>query len=731
MTMTDHNLLMLSANAGHPLLTRIANTLSAKFRLSQLQHIKLQWFFHYIFHAPALACFLIGFFGILSIQLQLLAIAPLEAKYNQQVNQTVADFSNTIARSVNDSMYSQSAAYASDVNGRVDTIQTSINDGVFGWVNGTTTTLNTTLNNFYSDIENAVSTVFNGTILEQPMRDFLFCILGTKVEAVENALTFLHDNLVINMPRVNDSVLVLSQADVDEATRPISLAAVGGGEDNSDGLVGRLISRYVDALKKERIMFAVFLFLWLFVVFIALCILFYQSYIKPARGAYTRRKHRKEGVNGLAISNPLPSNQTTFSADVKGTGENASSDGGLKSYIPSIPWPSTFFSRQRDKPTDVSREPGPVVGRSWDSFIDTSEKGKTSAPPITTYSNVSSSSSKRMTNKLTAIGRKAMGRELFVDDQTRVQASGSERERAQGASSYEEERPGWLKRLTFALRGQNGPDTGFAVNSTGSIPDFTSADGLPRNNKPKLTIQTNADYSQMRRDQLPTASIDLPMIPPSPCAQPGSSSPSSLSGRAPTGIPAWSPSPTAATTHNIPRLPTTLQLHSAAKVASPALKQKPRRNVSVPGVVDSTYGNSSVQQSAASNITDSPRTQFRFQLRNQLQTQMPRPPAASVTPVRYPRTHDSLLPENPLSPGSVTSRNQNWEHRRTSSIPLLSQMRMQARVSQNAPGISGERHRRQSRSSYGMDPFRTPFDDDAAVKTRVEPANPFADTMTM
>ncbi|ETW83308.1 hypothetical protein HETIRDRAFT_474453, partial [Heterobasidion irregulare TC 32-1] len=290
--LSDHNLLMLQANSAHPFLTRLANQLTALLRLSPSQHIHVQWFFHYVFHPPALACFLIGFFGILSVQLQLFAIAPLEARYQSRASAAVSDFSGTIFTSLNESMYNQSSLYANDINGRINVVQTTINDGLFGWVNGTTTTLNDTLNVFYSDIQNAVATVFNGTILEQPAQEFIQCFIGSKVDALEDALTFLHNNLVINMPRVNESALVLSPDQINEASQPIAAAAIGGGDGNSEGLVGRLINTYVQSLKKERVMFAVFLALWGFVVVMGLCIILWHSYGKGWMESRRRRKWR-------------------------------------------------------------------------------------------------------------------------------------------------------------------------------------------------------------------------------------------------------------------------------------------------------------------------------------------------------------------------------------------------------------------------------------------------------
>ncbi|KAJ7105412.1 hypothetical protein C8R43DRAFT_963649 [Mycena crocata] len=379
--LTDHNLLMLQANGAHPLLTRIANTFSARLRLSPSKHINLQWFLHYIFHPPALACFLIGFFGLLSVELQLLAMRPLVNKYSEQAATQATGFSNTIATSINASMYNQSAAYASQVNGHVDSIQSTINNGLFGWVNETTTTLNTTIENFYEDIQNAVDVVFKGTILDQPIQEFIRCIIGSKVDAIENALTFLHDNLIVNIPRVNDSVLVLSPASVNEATQPIALAAVG--DQNGDGgLIGKLVNKYAESLRKERLMFGIFMALW----------------------ASWRRTWERE-------QRSLPF------AEEKGFGGAANQHTDLPSFTP-LPSPKLggsfnpfSFVRSASPKPPKNAEAGRSVdslaksnNRSWDSFFDKPKSGRSN---ITTRE-----ISKPM--KLVGFGRR--GREVFVGD---------------------------------------------------------------------------------------------------------------------------------------------------------------------------------------------------------------------------------------------------------------------------------------------------------------------------
>ncbi|KAK1226080.1 plasma membrane fusion protein prm1 [Marasmius sp. AFHP31] len=341
-TLSNHNLLMLHATTAHPLITRIVNQVSNRLNLSAITQTRMSWYLSYIFHNPALACFLIGFFGLLSVQIQLAAIGPLQAKYAEREAAAVSDFSNTIFTSVNDSMYNQSAAYANDVNGRVDTMQTTINQGVFGWVNGTTTTINTTINEVYDDIQKAVDTVFKGTILEQPAQEFLRCLIGTKVDAIENALTFLHDNLKVDIPRMNQSALVLSQSSVDEATKPIALAAVGDGSGSegggNGGIVARLVNAYAESLRKERLMYLIFLGLWAFVCLLGLIWLVADS--RKNRGG---KDTTNTTVTPFTISYPQ---QQQADYEEKG----GYSGGGLKALTPLSSRASTPDSGHRQEP---------------------------------------------------------------------------------------------------------------------------------------------------------------------------------------------------------------------------------------------------------------------------------------------------------------------------------------------------------------------------------------------
>ena len=195
--MTNRNMMIFINTSHHPLLSRIVDRVTRIFRLSHSQHINLRFFASYVFHPPALACLLIGVLGILSVEIQLAALGPIQKHYSAQVNGTVNNFSNQIALAINSGMTNQSTAYATQVNTHMLDIQNQINNNVFGWVNTTTTALNDTIVAFYNELQNAVNSTLGGTVLASPAQEFLRCMIGKKIESLEAALTFLHDNLQV------------------------------------------------------------------------------------------------------------------------------------------------------------------------------------------------------------------------------------------------------------------------------------------------------------------------------------------------------------------------------------------------------------------------------------------------------------------------------------------------------------------------------------------------------
>lgn len=396
---TDENLLIVHAYIEHPLWSRFIYVLSGRFNWSRETTNALGWFGSYVFHQAAMVCLMVGVLGLFAVELQLLAARPLQAHYSAQVATAINDFSNTIASNVNANMAAQSKRYADDLNVRINATQSAINDDLFGWVNGTTTQLNATLEAFYEDVQDAVNTVFGNTPLSAPAQEFLRCILGSKIVAIEHALTFLHDNLVIDIPTVPDDALMLSQGSVNEVVKPISAAAVGsGGNDGKEGVISKLVNAYIAALEKERIKFIIFLLLWLAVFVIACAVVGWnlwgqQVWWMERRKRWERNARTLVGTQFLFVRGPLRS-------DIRLIGETPSwhspserqspapfgpkieqaNQNGLVSFIPiRNKRPSLFSSRGWPGNLRQRRTSDPNIPRSWDDMLDERERQRDTA----------------------------------------------------------------------------------------------------------------------------------------------------------------------------------------------------------------------------------------------------------------------------------------------------------------------------------------------------------------
>jgi hypothetical protein len=311
-TPTNHNLLMLDIFFHHPLLVRLANWFARRFSLSPNAYVHLRWFICYVTYPPALVCLVTGLFGFLIVQVQLWSLGPISHKFDGLATAAVQNFSSVISQKINTYVQNQSAAYAQDVNNHVNSIQTTVNDGLFGWVNTTTTTLNNTVVAFYNEVENIVNTIFGGTVLASPAQALVQCFIGSKVEDIEKAITFLQSHLHVTLPLVDDTVLLLSPDSINEMTNHVANAAIGSGNGDDQGVLGRIVEAYVESLKKEKTMYLIFLALWGVVVFIAICIILWHSSCFGRRRGKSDPPEVDDNEKSMRSFMSIPTHRPTF-----------------------------------------------------------------------------------------------------------------------------------------------------------------------------------------------------------------------------------------------------------------------------------------------------------------------------------------------------------------------------------------------------------------------------------
>ncbi|CAD6889871.1 unnamed protein product [Tilletia caries] len=265
---SDRGTLDLVHLVHYPLSSSLSLRLASILRIRRAQTLDaLRWYLGgWLGHAGMLALLAFAIFGAVSSEVHILALERLSNEYDHRLAGTLNDFEVGIRDQLQASFLGQSIAYANQVNNQINTYENNINKDVFGWVDVTTTTMNQTLNQFVDLVEEAISDIFNNTILYSPVQNFLDCILIRKVEGIETALTWIHDNAHVSLARVNQDALTLDDGGMNDLLNPISNLGRGVGNPGSSGAseptVRRIVQGQLDSLRNQRNFFLIMLAVW-------------------------------------------------------------------------------------------------------------------------------------------------------------------------------------------------------------------------------------------------------------------------------------------------------------------------------------------------------------------------------------------------------------------------------------------------------------------------------------
>ncbi|KAN0065230.1 plasma membrane fusion protein prm1 [Thecaphora frezii] len=291
----------------HPLLAMVAFKVARFFGVKDpAARSRLRWWLAWIGHPAAVAALAAGLVGLVSVELQIVAVRSLQGVYEGKLGNVFDSVSGGIAGGINAKLLAASTEYANKSNAIIIETEEALNQHLFSWVDTTTTTMNDTLNAFMDDITGALNDVFGSTPLNAPLQTFIQCFLGRKVAGIQTALTWMHDNAHVNFTLVNDDVLMISNDTLAQLSDPIKASMMGqsGGNDD-DGVVGTLVSSYVDHLKKERIMFYVFLAIYALVLLVGTAIVLWDH----VRERFTAWRERRSPWHRTPITPfrmPLP-----------------------------------------------------------------------------------------------------------------------------------------------------------------------------------------------------------------------------------------------------------------------------------------------------------------------------------------------------------------------------------------------------------------------------------------
>ncbi|GAA6064016.1 hypothetical protein JCM10212_005499 [Sporobolomyces blumeae] len=262
--------------SSHPTLfsfvSRLQKILSVR---SSNAKANLIWFLSYIAHPHAWAFLALGVVGLLVVQVQLWALrGPVKDLMTKRANEGAGEFSDSVVASINAKMSESSYEYANRTNKVILSVQDGINDDLFGWVNGTTEALNTTVVGFYDGLTDAITDVFDGTVLEDPILNLVYCLVGSKVDAISTALTWMHAHAHLSLPLVSPTILMLSDNRSQELTSGMTSpdSAV-----STTSIVERMLNSYERSLEQQRTGFFVAIGIWALVVVMGVVGLVWRS----------------------------------------------------------------------------------------------------------------------------------------------------------------------------------------------------------------------------------------------------------------------------------------------------------------------------------------------------------------------------------------------------------------------------------------------------------------------
>jgi len=221
----------------------------------------IRWAWAYATSVPMLFLLSLAIAGLFSCFCQYLLVRGMQKKVPELTDQ-VADFAEKVVTSLNNA----SMSWAGGVNGAMGSLDSKINDDIFGWVNKTTDAINGTLNGFVDKMSSTLNDTFGGTILYDPIKEVLNCLIGLKIAGIQKGLQWVEDHAHVNFPGVqNDTLSLGALAKVSDSSSASELLADPNGKakDEVTEAIDFVIQKLLSGIRTEALISLTILLIWL------------------------------------------------------------------------------------------------------------------------------------------------------------------------------------------------------------------------------------------------------------------------------------------------------------------------------------------------------------------------------------------------------------------------------------------------------------------------------------
>ncbi|KAF1852000.1 uncharacterized protein K460DRAFT_362774 [Cucurbitaria berberidis CBS 394.84] len=223
----------------------------------------MRWAWAYATSVPMLFLLSLGLAGLFACFCQYLLLKAIEDKAPQLTNQ-VANFAEKVVNSLNNA----SMSWSGGVNGAVGKLDDKINDDLLGWVNSSTTAVNDTLNGFVNEMSKTLNDTFGGTVLYDPIKEVLNCLIGLKIAGFQKGLTWVQEHAHVRFPGVaNDTFSLGALAEKSDSDSAAALLANPNGKakDEITEAVQHVIEKLMSGIQTEALISTTIILIWLFI----------------------------------------------------------------------------------------------------------------------------------------------------------------------------------------------------------------------------------------------------------------------------------------------------------------------------------------------------------------------------------------------------------------------------------------------------------------------------------
>lgn len=235
---------------------------------SHRRQVLVRWAISYVTSPPALFVLSLGIAGLWSVLCQYILLKQVEAKAPGLAAE-VGEFAGMVVDKLNNA----SAQWAIQSNKAINATNTELNQELFGWVKEGSDSLNNTLNTFVDTMHDGVSKFLLGSPLANAVNDVLDCLITLKIQGIQKALTWAHDNAHVSLPTLPEDVFSkgAQEAVASDSSASSFLANPGSAAtDQITNVVVKLTDKWEAQIRQEAIISTCIVCIWLFVVLIAI-----------------------------------------------------------------------------------------------------------------------------------------------------------------------------------------------------------------------------------------------------------------------------------------------------------------------------------------------------------------------------------------------------------------------------------------------------------------------------